>query len=97
MQRKIDNDMVFFWTGPEAKPLIEKAVIVAPSSLVKNWYNEIHKWLGKRVNPLAIDGGSKTDIDVKLKGFMKTYGRRYASESFEPRNSEKKNSVVLKL
>ncbi|XP_034942944.1 DNA repair and recombination protein RAD54-like [Chelonus insularis] len=72
--------ITLLWTllkqGPEAKPLIEKAVIVAPSSLVKNWYNEIFKWLGNRVKPLAIDGGSKSDIDMKLNGFMKTYGRR---------------------
>ncbi|XP_074094150.1 DNA repair and recombination protein RAD54-like okr [Cotesia typhae] len=72
--------ITLLWTllkqGPEAKPLIEKAIIVAPSSLVKNWYNEIFKWLGNRVRPLAIDGGSKNDIDTKLVGFMKTYGRR---------------------
>ncbi|XP_043268087.1 DNA repair and recombination protein RAD54-like [Venturia canescens] len=75
--------ITLLWTllkqGPEVKPLIEKAVIVAPSSLVKNWYNEIGKWLGKRVNPLAIDGGSKQAIDEKLTGFMKTYGRRCAN------------------
>lgn len=64
------------FVGPEAKPLIEKAIIVAPSSLVKNWYNEIFKWLKNRVQPLAIDGGNKADIDTKLIGFMKTYGRR---------------------
>lgn len=29
-----------------------------------------------RVQPLAIDGGKKADIDAKLAGFMKTYGRR---------------------
>ncbi|THK33235.1 DNA repair and recombination protein RAD54-like [Diachasma alloeum] len=72
--------ITLLWTllkqGPEAKPLIEKAIIVAPSSLVKNWYNEIFKWLGSRVRPLAIDGGSKTEIDNKLTGFMKTFGRR---------------------
>lgn len=72
--------ITLLWTllkqGPETKPLIEKAVIVAPSSLVKNWYNEIGKWLGTRVRPLAIDGGSKSEIDNKLVGFMKTYGRR---------------------
>lgn len=72
--------ITLLWTllkqGPEAKPLIEKAIIVAPSSLVKNWYNEIFKWLGNRVQPLAIDGGSKTEIDSKLRAFMKTYGRR---------------------
>ncbi|XP_076677473.1 DNA repair and recombination protein RAD54-like okr isoform X1 [Andrena cerasifolii] len=75
--------ITLLWTllkqGPEAKPLIEKAIIVAPSSLVKNWYNEIFKWLKNRVQPLAIDGGNKADIDVKLKGFMKTYGRRCAN------------------
>lgn len=46
---------------------------------MKNWYNEIFKWLNNRVKPLAIDGGSKNDIDVKLRGFMKTYGRRCAN------------------
>ena len=75
--------ITLMWTllkqGPEAKPIIEKAIIVAPSSLVKNWYNEIGKWLGNRVKPLAIDGGSKQDIDAKLTGFMKTYGRRCAN------------------
>lgn len=75
--------ITLLWTllkqGPDAKPLIEKAIIVAPSSLVKNWYNEIFKWLNNRVKPLAIDGGSKNEIDVKLRGFMKTYGRRCAN------------------
>ncbi|TGZ46145.1 DNA repair and recombination protein RAD54-like protein [Temnothorax longispinosus] len=60
---------------PEAKPLIDKAIIVAPSSLVKNWYNEINKWLNNMINTLAIDGGKKADIDTKLIRFMKTYGR----------------------
>ncbi|KAF7995794.1 hypothetical protein HCN44_006901 [Aphidius gifuensis] len=72
--------ITLLWTllkqGPEAKGLIEKAIIVSPSSLVKNWYNEIGKWLGNKIKPLAIDGGSKSDIDNKLNSFMKTYGRR---------------------
>lgn len=46
--------------------MIDKAVIVTPSSLVKNWANELNKWLQGRVNPLAIDSGSKDDIDRKL-------------------------------
>lgn len=64
-----------FYVGPETKPLIEKAIIVAPSSLVKNWYNEINKWLNNMVNTVAIDGGKKADIDMQLIRFMKTYGR----------------------
>ena len=34
--------------------------------LVKNWYNEINKWLPNRLNPLAIDGGTKDEIDKNL-------------------------------
>ncbi|XP_011700841.1 PREDICTED: DNA repair and recombination protein RAD54-like [Wasmannia auropunctata] len=71
--------ITLLWTllkqGPEAKPLIEKAIIVAPSSLVKNWDNEINKWLKNMVNTVAIDGGKKAEIDQKLIRFMKTYGR----------------------
>ncbi|CAG0881245.1 unnamed protein product [Cyprideis torosa] len=71
------------WTllrqSPNMKPTIEKAIVVAPSSLVKNWYNEIAKWLGTKVNPLAIDSGSKDEIDRNLEGFMNTYGRRPAN------------------
>lgn len=39
------------------KTTISKCVIVCPSSLVKNWANELDKWLGKgTVSPLSIDG-----------------------------------------
>ena len=44
-------------------PIIKKGIIVSPSSLVKNWEKEISKWLGNQFNSLAIDGGSKDDID----------------------------------
>ncbi|XP_050700626.1 DNA repair and recombination protein RAD54-like [Eriocheir sinensis] len=72
--------ITLMWTllrqGPDCRPAIEKAVVVAPSSLVKNWYNEINKWLKGKLNALAIDSGTKTEIDGKLKGFMSTFGRR---------------------
>jgi DNA repair and recombination RAD54-like protein len=68
------------WTllrqGPECTPMIEKVIVVAPSSLVRNWYNEFKKWLGQRVEPLAIEGGSKSEIDKNLSGFMNTFGRK---------------------
>lgn len=74
--------ITLLWTllrqGPDAKPIIEKAIIVSPSSLVKNWYNEIQKWLGGRVRSLAIDSGTKKEIDSNLAGFMNTYGKRPA-------------------
>jgi hypothetical protein len=67
---------IFIRQGPDCKPLIEKAIIVCPSSLVKNWENEIRKWLGEKISSLAIDSGSKSDIDRNLVGFMNTFGRR---------------------
>ncbi|KHJ47934.1 protein, SNF2 family [Trichuris suis] len=75
--------ITLIWTllrqGPEAKPTIEKAIVVCPSSLVKNWYNEVLKWLNNRVLPLPVDSGSKKEIDEKLQSFMGQQGRRCAT------------------
>ena len=64
--------ITLIWTllrqSPDAKPEIDKVIVVSPSSLVRNWYNEVGKWLGGRVSPVAIDGGSKDEIDRKLGG-----------------------------
>lgn len=43
---------------------------------MQNWSKEIGKWLGGRVHPLAIDSGSKEEIDKKLVGFMSQHGQR---------------------
>lgn len=75
--------ITLIWTllrqGPDCNPIIDKAIIVTPSSLVKNWQNEIHKWLGGRVNTLAIDSGSKDEIEKSLAQFMAQHGRRVPS------------------
>ena len=55
--------------GPDGKPIAPLTIVVSPSSLVKNWQNEFTKWLGDRVSTVAIDGGSKKDIDTKLESF----------------------------
>uniref|UniRef100_A0A6P7GT46 DNA repair and recombination protein RAD54-like n=1 Tax=Diabrotica virgifera virgifera TaxID=50390 RepID=A0A6P7GT46_DIAVI len=69
--------ITLLWTlvrqGPEAKPLIEKGIIVCPSSLVKNWSNEINKWLKGRLQSLIMDGGS--EAKKKLTQFMQGQGR----------------------
>ncbi|KAJ8956304.1 hypothetical protein NQ318_015040 [Aromia moschata] len=69
--------ITLLWTlvrqGPEGKPTIEKGIIVCPSSLVKNWSNEINKWLGGRLQSVIMDGG--TDAKKKLKQFMQGQGR----------------------
>ncbi|XP_060087745.1 DNA repair and recombination protein RAD54-like [Heteronotia binoei] len=75
--------ITLMWTllrqSPDCKPEIDKAIVVAPSSLVKNWYNEVGKWLAGRIEPLAIDGGSKEEINKKLAGFMNQRGLRVSS------------------
>ncbi|XP_014246978.1 DNA repair and recombination protein RAD54-like [Cimex lectularius] len=73
--------ITLMWTllrqSPEAKPMIDKAIIVAPSSLVKNWCNEINKWLHGRVGTVAIEGGGTKVVESQVKRFMSTQlGRR---------------------
>uniref|UniRef100_A0A8D3E029 DNA repair and recombination protein RAD54-like n=1 Tax=Scophthalmus maximus TaxID=52904 RepID=A0A8D3E029_SCOMX len=73
--------IALMWTllrqSPDTKPEIDKVIVVSPSSLVRNWYNEVGKWLGARVTPVAIDGGSKDDIDRQLgMNFMSQHGLR---------------------
>ncbi|XP_041358558.1 DNA repair and recombination protein RAD54-like [Gigantopelta aegis] len=72
--------IALIWTllkqSPDCKPTIEKCMIVAPSSLVKNWQNEINKWLGAKLKTLAIDSGSRKEIDKDLAQFMQQQGRR---------------------
>ncbi|XP_071508468.1 DNA repair and recombination protein RAD54-like [Diadema antillarum] len=72
--------ITLMWTllrqSPDCKPELDKVIVVAPSSLVKNWYNEIQKWLGGRINALAVDSGTKDEIDKNLESFMMQQGRR---------------------
>ncbi|XP_055677114.1 DNA repair and recombination protein RAD54-like [Lutzomyia longipalpis] len=74
--------ITLIWTllrqSPDCKPTINKAIIVCPSSLVKNWYNEFGKWLGSRVNAFAVDNGSKEETIRNLEQFMANQGMRSA-------------------
>lgn len=61
--------LTLMWTllrqSPRGKKTIEKCIIVCPSSLVRNWANEIIKWLGEGVlTPLAVDGKSTKAADL---------------------------------
>ncbi|KAI8323594.1 DNA repair protein, SNF2 family [Martensiomyces pterosporus] len=59
------------------KPTIEKCIVACPSSLVKNWANEIVKWLGStKISPLACDNkGSKEKVSASLRQFISARGR----------------------
>ncbi|XP_019862657.1 PREDICTED: DNA repair and recombination protein RAD54-like, partial [Amphimedon queenslandica] len=71
--------ITLMWTllkqSPKGTPTIDKAIIVTPSSLVKNWYNEIGKWLSGRLSVIAIDSGTKEEIDRKLGQYITQHGR----------------------
>jgi len=60
------------------KSEINKAIIVCPSSLVRNWMKELLHWIGKeRINLLVCDGslGTKEQTLKILKSFASAKGR----------------------
>ncbi|KAJ3414587.1 DNA-dependent ATPase protein rad54 [Chytridiales sp. JEL 0842] len=74
--------LTLLWTlirqSPEpGKPTAEKAIIVCPSSLVRNWANEFKKWLGAdRVRCLVCDNkGTKEETTKELQQFTSAKGR----------------------
>lgn len=60
----------------KAGPIIANVVIICPSSLVKNWFNEINKWLGQRLNAVAIDSGQGGEAVDQILG---QFGRQQSS------------------
>ncbi|KUJ10662.1 uncharacterized protein LY89DRAFT_689317 [Mollisia scopiformis] len=74
--------ITLMWTlikqSPDAgKSTISKAIIACPSSLVKNWANELIKWLGPdAIQPFAIDGkASKEELIQQLRQWAIASGR----------------------
>ena len=74
--------IALMWTllkqSPEpGKSTIQKCVIACPSSLVRNWANELVKWLGKdAVTPFAVDGkASKDELVTQLRQWSVASGR----------------------
>ena len=49
--------------------------VVMDAPYPQNWDKEIEKWLGGRVHPLAIDSGSKDQIDTALRKSLATIRR----------------------
>lgn len=74
--------IALMWTllkqSPNAgKGTIQKCVIACPASLVKNWANELTKWLGpKAPTPFAIDGkATKEELTSQLRQWAMASGR----------------------
>lgn len=74
--------ITLLWTllkqSPDAgKTTIQKAIVACPSSLVRNWANELVKWLGAdAITPFAIDGkASKEELTRQLRQWAIASGR----------------------
>ncbi|KAJ9134781.1 DNA repair protein rhp54 [Pleurostoma richardsiae] len=74
--------ITLLWTllkqSPDAgKTTIQKAIVACPSSLVRNWANELTKWLGAdAITPFAIDGkASKEELTRQLRQWAIASGR----------------------
>ena len=74
--------IALMWTllkqSPDAgRSTIQKAIVVCPASLVKNWANELTKWLGANaITPFAIDGkSSKEELTRQLRQWAIASGR----------------------
>ncbi|KAI1880343.1 hypothetical protein JX265_001964 [Neoarthrinium moseri] len=74
--------IALLWTllkqSPDAgKTTIQKAIVACPSSLVRNWANELVKWLGPdAITPFAIDGkASKEELTRQLRQWAIASGR----------------------
>ncbi|KAK5653514.1 hypothetical protein OQA88_8773 [Cercophora sp. LCS_1] len=74
--------ITLLWTllkqSPDAgKTMIQKAIVACPSSLVRNWANELVKWLGAdAITPFAIDGkASKEELIRQLRQWAISSGR----------------------
>ncbi|KAJ0076633.1 hypothetical protein Patl1_36148 [Pistacia atlantica] len=55
--------------GFDGKPMVKKAIIVTPTSLVSNWEAEIKKWVGDRVQFLALCESTRDDVVFGIDSF----------------------------
>ncbi|XP_034681411.1 protein CHROMATIN REMODELING 25 [Vitis riparia] len=55
--------------GVDGKPMVKKAIIVTPTSLVSNWEAEIKKWVGERVQLVALCESTRDDVVFGIDSF----------------------------
>lgn len=58
--------------GFDGKPMVRKAIIVTPTSLVSNWEAEINKWVGERVKLVALCESTRDDVVSGIESFINT-------------------------
>ncbi|GMH02698.1 hypothetical protein Nepgr_004537 [Nepenthes gracilis] len=55
--------------GFDGIPMVKKAIIVTPTSLVSNWEAEIRKWVGERVHLIALCESSRDIAVSRIESF----------------------------
>ncbi|CAI5484086.1 unnamed protein product [Closterium sp. Yama58-4] len=63
--------------GPKGPPLVRRAVIVTPTSLVSNWAAELDKWLGARVRCVALCEATRADALKGIQLFLAPRGTHH--------------------
>lgn len=56
--------------GFDGKPMVRKAIVVTPTSLVSNWEAEINKWVGERVKLVALCESTRDDVVSGIESFI---------------------------
>ncbi|KAH7679573.1 DNA helicase protein [Dioscorea alata] len=57
--------------GFDGKPMVKRAVIVTPTSLVSNWESEINKWVGERIQLLSLCESTRADVVSGIDNFLR--------------------------
>ncbi|XP_074313747.1 protein CHROMATIN REMODELING 25-like [Silene latifolia] len=61
--------------GFDGKPMVNKAIIVTPTSLVSNWEAEIKKWVGDRVQLIALCESSRDEVVSGIDRFINPHSK----------------------
>ncbi|KVH93280.1 Helicase, C-terminal [Cynara cardunculus var. scolymus] len=61
--------------GFGGKPMVRKAIIVTPTSLVSNWEAEIKKWIGERVKLVALCESIREDVISSIDNFRSPHSK----------------------
>ncbi|CAN1133474.1 Protein CHROMATIN REMODELING 25 [Linum perenne] len=59
--------------GFDGKPMVKKAIICTPTSLVSNWEAEIKKWIGERVKLIALCESTREDVVSGINSFASPF------------------------
>ena len=69
--------------GIQGKPVCKKAIVCCPTSLVRNWENEIKKWLQDRISVVAVSESSKRDVEKCIGRFLPRHGPQVLIISYD--------------